>query len=719
MADRPPTPAGWLPGALAAGKALGPLAVMQGLAALRGSKLGLRTHLVVFGLAIVVPVLLFSAFLLQRYSASVRVAEERRALQVARALSADVDREITAIITTLETLATSDALAVRDFRSFYVQAKEALRSRPWNVVLVDMNRRQLVNTRLEWGVPPPVSAASEPDLARIARETGKPYVSDLFMGTVPERLIFSVSVPVRPRKEVEYGLAMFLEPERLIEILQGESLPQGWLAAVADRKNINMARSRLAHEFVGRAVPEESVRQYGDRRQGVIRTTDFEGRRSLHAFHFSPLTGWRIAAWAPLALVEAPLREAWKLFLWSGAALLSLSVLLAYGVGRLMAKPIGELMRAGADLGHGKPVSPILSTLREADQLSLVLSDAARELQARMGAQAHLAAIVSSSPSAIVSLAPDGTIRTWNAAAERLFGYAAGEAIGRPISMLSPEDARPAFEKLYASVRAGNTVHAEVVRRRKDGRLIDVAINIAPMHDDAGRLVGISSVNRDIGERKARERHIEFLMRELAHRSKNLLAVVQAIAGQTARNSSSVEEFQRRFSQRIFAMALSHDLLLARNWKGAAIADLVRAQLAPFADEASSRICASGPDLEIKPDAVQGITLALHELATNAAKYGALSVPDGSVAIAWEVGRSPLGEPRFRMSWRESNGPPVAPPARKGFGDAVISQMAASSLRAQVTLDYAPTGVSWTLDAPVSSVTQSAPAHEMEPAAAS
>jgi PAS domain S-box-containing protein len=627
MAEKPSTPTGWRLKARALRKALGPLAIMHGLAALRGSKLGLRAHLVIFGLAIVVPVLLYSAFLLHRYTLSVHAVEERRALQVARALGADVDREITAIITTLETLATSDALATRDFRSFYVQAKEALRSRPWNVVLIDMSRRQLVNTRLEWGVTPPASTVAEPDVARIARETGKPYVSDLFVGTVAKHWIFSVSVPVRPRKDVEYALVMSLEPERLIEILQGESLPQGWLAGIADRKSISMARTRAAQQFLGRPVPEESARQYGDRTQGVIRTTDFEGHSVLHAFHYSSLTGWRVAAWAPLSLVEAPLREAWTVFFWSGAVLLSLSVLLAYSVGRLMAEPIGKLMRAGAALGQGKPVSPIVSTLREADELSLVLSNAAKELEARMRAQVHLAAIVSSSPSAIVSLSPDATIRSWNAAAERLFGYTADEAIGQSVAMLGPDDTRESFEKLYASVRAGQTVHADVGRRRKDGRLIEVAINVAPMYDDAGRLVGISSMNRDISERKARERHIEFLMRELAHRSKNLLAVVQAIAGQTARNSPSVEEFQQRFSQRIFAMALSHDLLLARNWKGAAMADLVRAQLAPFADEVSSRILASGPELEVKPEAVQSITLALHELATNAAKYGALSVP--------------------------------------------------------------------------------------------
>ena len=390
------------------------MAAMEMLARLRGSKLGLRAHLVIFGLAIVVPVLAYSAFLLHRYTQSVHASNEGRAQEIARALNADLDREVTAIITTLQTLATSRPLLYRDFPDFYAQAKEALRSRSWNVVLIGANRQQLVNTRVPWGTPLPASGGAEPDLLRIARETQHPYISDLFQGTVAKQPIFAVSVPVRNGDEVPYALVMSLEPKLLIEILQGESLPKGWLAAVADRNNINMARTRLASRFLGRPIPEASLRQYGDRREGVITTTDFEGQPSLQAFHFSKLTGWRVAAWAPLSVVEGQLRQAWALFLWSGAALLSLSLLLAYGVGRLMAEPMGKLMRAGAALGKGQPVAPIASTLREADQLSLVLCNTAKELDARMGAQAHLAAIVTSSANAIVSLSPDGIIRTWN-----------------------------------------------------------------------------------------------------------------------------------------------------------------------------------------------------------------------------------------------------------------------------------------------------------------
>jgi hypothetical protein len=149
-------PAGWNLGtflAWLARRGLGPAAAMNVLARLRGSKLGLRLHLLIFGLAIVVPVLLYSAFVLHRYTQSERASNEQRSLQIAQALSADIDREIKAIVTTLETLATSEALADKDFKSFHLQAKEALKSRPWNVLVIDPSRRQLVNTRLPLGTP--------------------------------------------------------------------------------------------------------------------------------------------------------------------------------------------------------------------------------------------------------------------------------------------------------------------------------------------------------------------------------------------------------------------------------------------------------------------------------------------------------------------------------------------------------------------------------------
>jgi PAS domain S-box-containing protein len=685
----------WAARARAEGSRL--LAHVRGLAERRSIKLGLRAHLIIFGLAIVIPVLLYSALILHLYTQSERASNERRALGIARALSADIDREITGIITTLEALATSPALATKDFMAFHVQALEALRSRPsWNVVLTDSARQQQVNTRLPLGSRLPVSE-SDPPVSDMVRQTGQPYITDLFRGTVARRMIFAVGVPVRVGNDIPYALIISLDPERLTELLRTPELPEGWFAAVADRKNVNMARSYQPERYIGQPVPGEWLHQYGNRAEGVVTTTDFEGERSLQAFHWSKVTGWWVSAWAPLSEVEAPLREAWRTFLHAGTILLGLSLLLALGIGGRMAGPIFDLMRAGRALGQGRPVQPLSTALREADELSSVLAGAAKELRARTQAQAHLAAIVSSSPNAMLSLTPDSIILTWNAAAEQLFGYQASEVLGKSVRLLFTDEAELA--DINAQVRSGVAVHRDVQRRHKDGHLLDLSISVAPMYDEAGRIVGISSIVRDIGERKAREKHIEFLMRELSHRSKNLLAVVQAIAGQTARYSDSMNEFQTRFSERLHAMARAQDLLVSRNWEGAQLTDLVRSQMAPFTEDVSARIEMKGPDIDLRPDAVHSLTLALHELATNAAKYGALSVPDGRVAVDWQVtDAGPDG--RFRMSWCEHGGPPVTPPERKGFGHVVIADMVGNALRGQVELRFDRSGLCWTLDAP-------------------
>lgn len=202
------------------------------------------------------------------------------------------------------------------------------------------------------------------------------------------------------------------------------------------------------------------------------------------------------------------------------------------------------------------------------------------------------------------------------------------------------------------------------------------------------------------------ERHTRFVMRELSHRAKNLLAIVQAIARQTGRTAQDIGEFNERLGARLAGLARSHDLLVQKNWEGANIADLVAAQLAPFIDKSKPRVVTNGPPLLLSAEAAQNLGMALHELATNASKYGALSVPTGRVSVEWAwhdgVGDGG-GERRLQVRWKESNGPPVtAVPTRTGFGHAVIEQMAAAGLRGKAELDWRPEGLVWTLDAPES-----------------
>ncbi len=196
------------------------------------------------------------------------------------------------------------------------------------------------------------------------------------------------------------------------------------------------------------------------------------------------------------------------------------------------------------------------------------------------------------------------------------------------------------------------------------------------------------------------EKQTRFVMRELSHRSKNLLAIVQAMARQTARAATDYEEFQERFASRISSLARSHDLLVNQNWKGIAISDLVSTQLAPFVDVAGARLTMDGPSLVLEPDAAQTIGMALHELATNASKYGAFSVPAGRVRVEWSLRVEDCDQQRLTMRWQESGGPPVAPPTRNGFGHTVVEHMAANSLGGTAKLLWEPTGVAWCLDVP-------------------
>ncbi len=215
-----------------------------------------------------------------------------------------------------------------------------------------------------------------------------------------------------------------------------------------------------------------------------------------------------------------------------------------------------------------------------------------------------------------------------------------------------------------------------------------------------GRAVRILGTARDITPRKHREQHVRLLLRELVHRSKNLLAVVQAMARQTAISSGSIEDFQRKFSARLQALSMAHDLLISQDWRGASMHELVRAQMGYCLDVAQGDIGdlarIDGPKIMLKPEAAQNVGLALHELATNALAHGALSRPGGRVEISWR-----LEDGRFCVDWRESGGPIMATAApREGFGHKVLRRLVAAALDGTATLAFPPEGFVWTLSVP-------------------
>ncbi len=307
-------------------------------------------------------------------------------------------------------------------------------------------------------------------------------------------------------------------------------------------------------------------------------------------------------------------------------------------------------------------------------------------------------AFVQSTSDAVFLLTPDLRIQTWNPGAQELFGHSAESIIGRQVRDLSIEGGA-SCEALVAEVeRCGHAVSADGRRRGKDGKIVQAIITLTPMRDEAGQITSYAVVAHDITDRKRAEEHARLLMREVNHRSKNLLAVVQAVARQTA-GQVDPKLFAELFSERLAGLAASHDLLVQSEWRGVETGDLVRSQLAHFADLIGSRITLDGPPVQLNSSAAQAMGMAVHELATNAAKHGALTSGTGSVSIRWDM-LADREQPKFRMQWIEHGGPPPASPMQRGFGHRVIVDLAEHALDADVSLAYPPTGLIWQIEAP-------------------
>jgi PAS domain S-box-containing protein len=325
-------------------------------------------------------------------------------------------------------------------------------------------------------------------------------------------------------------------------------------------------------------------------------------------------------------------------------------------------------------------------------------------LAAREAETARLAAIVSSSSDAIISLAAeDGRIRTWNRAAEEMFGYTEQEAVGGPVSLLLAPDRLTKVEDetgvFSAAMRQGR-ISLESVRRRKDGTLIDVSITASRMTDASGRVLGVSAIFRDVTQRKRMQDRQALLIRELHHRVKNTLATVQALLGASARSTRSVDEFYHSFAGRIASLANTHNLLTEDYWQRASLHEMLDGELAAFDDDSGNRITLTGPPVELTSDLAVPTSMALHELATNAVKHGALSVPGGRVLVTWKVIQAEQ-ERRLRLEWVERNGPPVEEPKHRGFGSALLERVLTTQCHAEVEFAFEAAGLRFAMEAPL------------------
>jgi two-component system CheB/CheR fusion protein len=314
-------------------------------------------------------------------------------------------------------------------------------------------------------------------------------------------------------------------------------------------------------------------------------------------------------------------------------------------------------------------------------------------------ARALLAAIVTSSQDAIISHDLDGIITSWNAGAETLYGFSASKAIGQSISLLAealPED----WARVRARLEQGEQIaRLESAKTVKKGHSIAVSVTISPIRDADGQISGASVVARNISERRAAEQKTNLLLGELDHRVKNILAIVSAVVSQTVKTSTTPEAFAAEVEGRVQSIAKAHTLLSQAGQGEMALRALITTELAPY-DRQEGSLVIAGPNVALTPKAGLALAMAIHELASNAAKYGALSTVSGPLEVRWTITGDTDNE-ILALAWTESGGPVVQPPIRRGFGTTLIERGLTHELDAEVHREFAVPGLRCTIEIPL------------------
>ncbi len=551
----------------------------------------------------------------------------------------------------------------------------------------------------------PINISDRPYFQAALREK-RLAISGFIIGRQTGKASLNFAYPaLDDRGEVRAVVVLGFDLARLSSSLLPTPLPEGATMNLVDGDGVLLARTPPAPDWIGRQVREPPFTQAMlARREGVLEAAGIDGIERQYGF--APL----LASADLFAVVGLPwaaaLMEADRLF-WRAASMTALTFVLAAVAALLcgeiwIRRPVAALERAvgrmeGGDLGvrarleHGS--SP------ELRRLATSFNGMAASLEARQAAlqagEARLRAIVETAADGIITISERGIIESVNPEAERLFGYQRAELVGHNVNLLMPSPDRERHDGYLARyLRTGEAriigIGREVTGRRKDGSEVPLFLSIGEFSLEGERR--FTGILRDITERKRSEERQVLLMAEIDHRAKNLLASIQAMVLLTKPHARSVSEYADTLIGRLHAMARAHDLLAREKWQGARLHDLIREEFAGYVGADSAVLTIIGDDLLLRPRAAQTLSLALHELTTNAAKYGALSIPGGRVTICASVRQAPAEE-TLLLTWTESGGPAVEPPDERGFGSVVIERGIAHDLGGSTSLEFDPSGV--------------------------
>jgi PAS domain S-box-containing protein len=495
--------------------------------------------------------------------------------------------------------------------------------------------------------------------------------------------------------EVRAVVVLAFSLGRLSRDLSATALPSGGTIGLLDGDGALLARAPPAPEWIGRR-PHEAFfsERMRAQRQGVMEGVGIDGSQRLYAF--APLLGSAdLFAMVGLPWHEAYRaadREFWRQIAWTALAFTLAAIAALVGGEAWILRPVAGLQQvvgrmAGGDLSARARTDRGSPELR---QLAGSFNEMASTLEQRRTAleasEARLRAVVDNAADGIITINARGIIEAVNPEATRLFGYRHDELIGQNVRILLPApDSVRHDEYLARYLRTGEAriigIGRELTGRRKDGSEFPLSLSIGEFSLEGGRY--FTGIVRDITERKRAEERQRLLTAEVDHRAKNLLATIQAMVVLTKRDTVSVTDFTRTLVGRLHAMARAHELLARDKWTGASLHDVIQNEFQAYAGADGARVSVVGEDTRLSARAAQTLSLALHELATNAAKHGALSVPEGRIEV-----RSAVDGDKLRLTWAEIGGPEIRVPAAQGFGTMIVERSIAHELGGSAELDF-------------------------------
>lgn len=655
-----------------------------------------RIHL--FGLAgaVVVPLILFAALLIYRYAITEQARVERQSIRIAAQAGRLAEAELSILAAKLEGLASSSALARNDIAAFHAEAAMITAGREETIILRDFGVRQLLNSGLPFGASLPDGPPFGED-ERTSFAAGRPHFSDVYFSPRNREPRIVVAYPILRDGQPRYVLGITMPTARIRDALIA-SVPPGYVVAVGDRKGVFVARSERHDEFTGKpGLPEYVQKVVG--KQGSFRSRNFAGEQLLAGYYRSAMSGWFFTANIPVKTLERPLNTSLLQLAAFGVAALVASALLAHLFSRTIISATQGLAERAHRIGEGQAVAPLQTRLREFALIGEALVGAGDAIAARLHEQARarerdalLASIFDAAGIhvGVIDRESDGfRVVVANRAASAMLGRpGAPEETADVRSELDEARLAPLMRLFRQAIDGAAPVTAEFSLSSSSGESRTYIGTFTALATEPHARVAFTAM--DITDRKRADVHRQLLVNELNHRVKNSLAIAQSIALQTLRSAPSMRDARTALSERLVSLARTHDVLTRENWEGASVQDIVSHIVETFG--AADRVKVCGPSVRLLPGPALTLSLLLHELVTNAAKYGALRSDQGTIAIEWRT-VSPGAAPRLVLAYAEQHGPAVAAPERKGFGTRLIAESFSSPDEGSIVIEYPPDGV--------------------------